>query len=375
MRRRPATIARRSPTFDALESRCLLSFTNQWIAASPSSFPMAAEVRTMNWPGQVLDSRQFAVFPTCVVQPPGPSPTPAPSQDRDSGPPGSQPDQPPPTSTPIGGMGLPDDSHAPVAPVSQPANGGSQNLGQLQSIAPSTPQKGRLENLASANDQLLVVAYLSDGDATIGSSETTAGTNSVSTPATTSPLPSIVALAANQFGSLLLSIDLVATLRPLSTGDSSAASDRGVDPGLSQPPIAQSGVIATSPSGIASGSVRPGLSATVAAVGQDDFPGPASDDLIAAVLPFDSAAVKRAVDHFFQQLDELDVRDFVAADSTRVLFVSIGLGATAAALEVARRRLRTRMTRGEQVRVRDRESGGVDLGFPDLPGSWSSRLT
>jgi hypothetical protein len=97
--------------------------------------------------------------------------------------------------------------------------------------------------------------------------------------------------------------------------------------------------------------------------------------LIAAVLPFDSAAVKRAVDHFFQQLDELDVRDFVAADSTRVLFVSIGLGATAAALEVARRRLRTRMTRGEQVRVRDRESGGVDLGFPDLPGSWSSRLT
>jgi len=135
------------------------------------------------------------------------------------------------------------------------------------------------------------------------------------------------------------------------------------------------GLVSTSGTHATLQSSRPGNSALLAEARPDDFPGPNGDDLMAVVLPFDSATFERAVDHFFQQLDELEVRDLVGTDLTRIVFLSLGLATSVAALEVARRRLRQWTTGGKGVRVGDTLVSGDDLGFPDLPGSWSSRLT
>jgi hypothetical protein len=164
----------------------------------------------------------------------------------------------------------------------------------------------------------------------------------------------------------LSSLDLVATARSDSSNDAPAHGDRVAD---------AAGVVATSGTHPASPSPRQRVTALLADVNLEDFPGPDGDDLMAVVLPFDRGSFERAVDHFFQQIDELDVRDLVGTDLTHIVFLSLGLATSIAALELARRRLRFWTAGGNGMRVRDSLVPGDDLEFPDLPGSWSSRLT
>jgi hypothetical protein len=146
-----------------------------------------------------------------------------------------------------------------------------------------------------------------------------------------------------------------------------------VAPGIaSRAPI---GVVGTWGTHLISRNSRLGISARLAEARLDDFPEPNRDDLMAVVLPFDRASLERAVDQFFQQLDELEMRDLVGADLTDIVFLSLSLATSFAALEVARRRMRRWTLAGNGLRVRDTRVMGDDLGFPDLPGSWSSRLT
>jgi len=187
-------------------------------------------------------------------------------------------------------------------------------------------------------------------------------------------VPSSVSLTPTQVGSLL-SLDVAATAKPESSGDASAHGDRVADAGPANNSRALIGVVATPGAHASLQSSRPGNSALLGEAKPDDFPGPNGDDLMAVVLPFDRATLERAVDHFFQQLDELEVRDLVGTDLTRIVFLSFGLATSVAALEVARRRLRQWTTGGKGLRVGDTLVSGDDLGFPDLPGSWSSRLT
>ncbi len=187
-------------------------------------------------------------------------------------------------------------------------------------------------------------------------------------------LASVVSLTPGQVGTLLLNINLIAFARPDSAGDASAHGERVADAGSVHNSSTKIGLVTMSPTHSTSPKATPGISALLAEARRDDFTGPIGDDLMAVARPFDKASFERAVDHFFQQLDELDVRDLVGGDLTHMALVSLGLATTIAVVDVARRRLRHWTTGGNGPRVRDPEDGGVDLGFPDLPGSWSSRL-
>jgi hypothetical protein len=235
----------------------------------------------------------------------------------------------------------------------------------LASVAPS---RNRVENAAFAPGDPFQDAQPSDGDGNGGQVVAVVSADAAGPLAgmvLSSQISSAVSLTATQAGALL-SLDLVATARPDSSSDASPHGDRVAD---------AAGVLGTSGTHPTSPSPRERVSALLADVNLDDFPGPSGDDLMAVVLPFDRTSLERAVDHFFQQLDELEVRDLVGTDLSHIVFLSLGLATSVAALELARRRLRFWTAGGNAVRVRDSLVPGDDLEFPDLPGSWSSRLT
>jgi hypothetical protein len=378
MRRRPKTIARRSPNFDTLESRSLLSSAGGGIETlSPSGSGVAADPRMMNWPGNV-GSPSGLGSPTCRTSMSaagtagsaafrGDSPFPSASAL------GYQPVRLVPSMA--GGVNSPSGSGSPASPVSEPGNGSSQALEQPSGSAVTVPLRVRLEIAGFEFGDLLQGGRFADVD-TFGSEiAPIIGANLAGSPGGTGLFgqpASVVSLTPGQLGTLLLNINLIAFATPDSAGDASAHGGRVAAAGPSNSSSTRIGLVTTLPS--TSQSARPGSSALLAESRTDVFPGPIGDDLMAAVLPFDRALFERAVDHFFQQLDELDVRDLVGVDLTYMALVSLGLATTIAVVDVARRRLRHWTTGGNGPRVQDPESGGVDLGFPDLPGSWSSRL-
>jgi hypothetical protein len=108
---------------------------------------------------------------------------------------------------------------------------------------------------------------------------------------------------------------------------------------------------------------------------QGELPLPQSAGLIADILPFDRASLEEAVDQLFEHLEDLGVGQLVEQGPTRVLPLSLALLGTVTAVEVARRRLRSSPGCGQSVRRRDALGSEELLGFPELPGSWSTRLT
>ena len=108
-----------------------------------------------------------------------------------------------------------------------------------------------------------------------------------------------------------------------------------------------------------------------------ELPPPHAAGLIADLLPFDRASLGQAVDRFFDQLEDLDLGmgQLVDQEPTRVIPFSLAVLGTVTALEVARRRLTSKpvvlkVTAGPGSRGSEQL-----LGFPELPGSWSTRLT
>jgi hypothetical protein len=106
----------------------------------------------------------------------------------------------------------------------------------------------------------------------------------------------------------------------------------------------------------------------------DEMSRPGSADLIASVLPFDRATLEKAVDHFFQQLEDLNAKELVRRGPRPVVLLSLAVASTLTALELVRRRWRRRITAGV-VRGREPMATGDHVGFPELPGSWSSRFS
>ncbi len=354
MRRRPKTIARRSPNFDTLESRSLLSFTGGGVGAlSPSGTGVAADPRMMDWPGHVGFPSGLGA-PTCHTPMSaaghagsaafrGGSPFPTASAF------GFQPDRLVPST--VGGVNSPSGSGSPASPVSEPGNGSSQALGQPPGSAPTAPLRVRLENAGFEFGDLLQGGRFADVD-TVGSeiapivvanlAGATAGTGSFG------QFASVVSLTPGQVGTLLLNINLIAIAKPESDGDASAHGERVAEAGSVHNSSTKIGLGTTSPHPT-SQCAGPSISARPAEGRTDDYPGPIGDGLMAVALPFDKASFERAVDHFFQQLDELDVRDLVGGDLTRMALVSLGLATTIAVVDVARRRLRHWTTRRDRI--------------------------
>jgi hypothetical protein len=71
----------------------------------------------------------------------------------------------------------------------------------------------------------------------------------------------------------------------------------------------------------------------------------------------------------------LGVGQLVEQRPTRIVPVSLALIGTAVAVEVARRQLRSKTSEGNGTRRHDSLGSEELRGFPELPGSWSTRLT
>jgi hypothetical protein len=108
---------------------------------------------------------------------------------------------------------------------------------------------------------------------------------------------------------------------------------------------------------------------------QKEMPLPHAAGLVAGVLPFDRASLEQAVDQFFDRLEDLGVGQFVEQAPSRVLPLSLTVIGTVTAVEVARRRLRSKTGGGNSTRRQEALSSEELRGFPELPGSWSTRLT
>ena len=102
---------------------------------------------------------------------------------------------------------------------------------------------------------------------------------------------------------------------------------------------------------------------------------PHAAGLIAKVIPFDRATLEHAVDQFFDQLEDLGVGQLPEPGLPRVLPLTLTVIAAVAGAEIARRRLRVQGSRGRDARRRDPIGSEDLLGFPELPGSWSTRVT
>jgi hypothetical protein len=108
---------------------------------------------------------------------------------------------------------------------------------------------------------------------------------------------------------------------------------------------------------------------------QEEIPLPHAAGLVAGVLPFDRASLEQAVDQFFDRLEDLGVGQFVEQAPSRALPLSLTVIGTVTAVEVARRRFRSKTGGGASTRRQDALSSEELRGFPELPGSWSTRLT
>ncbi len=105
-----------------------------------------------------------------------------------------------------------------------------------------------------------------------------------------------------------------------------------------------------------------------------ELTGPSGADLLATALPFDRATLARAVDACFQQLESTSVIAPVGHSPSKLLLYSLATATTFAALDIVRKRwLPPRATR--KVRARLSITPPEPIGFPEVPGSWSSRLS
>ncbi|MGC8638748.1 MAG: hypothetical protein ACP5XB_02585 [Isosphaeraceae bacterium] len=107
----------------------------------------------------------------------------------------------------------------------------------------------------------------------------------------------------------------------------------------------------------------------------EELPLPQSAGLITSAAPFDRAALERAVDQFFDQLEALGTGQLAEQGTARVLPLSLALLGAVTVVEMARRRLRSRGTGWKSAARQDALGSEELLGFPELPGSWSTRLT
>jgi hypothetical protein len=117
------------------------------------------------------------------------------------------------------------------------------------------------------------------------------------------------------------------------------------------------------------------LSAALGGDLADGLPRPMGADLIGEFLPFQRTSLDRAVNRFLQQFNDVDVRELVEQNPAHIVLFSLTVTSSVVALDLARRRWQRGALRTADVRVRDLRASRDHLGFPELPGSWSSRLT
>jgi hypothetical protein len=107
---------------------------------------------------------------------------------------------------------------------------------------------------------------------------------------------------------------------------------------------------------------------------QDELPLPHAAGLITNVIPFNRTSLEQAVDQFFDRLEDLGMGQLVDQGPTRMIPLSLAVLTAVTAVELARRRLLPRTGEWKATRRQDPLGSEELLGFPELPGSWSTRL-
>jgi hypothetical protein len=106
------------------------------------------------------------------------------------------------------------------------------------------------------------------------------------------------------------------------------------------------------------------------------LPLPHAAELVTEAVPFDRASLEHAIDQFFNRLEELGAGDLLVEQGpAHTIPLSLALVGTVAAIELARRWFHP-TSEDDKAAHRQRSIGSEELlGFPELPGSWSTRLT
>ncbi len=121
---------------------------------------------------------------------------------------------------------------------------------------------------------------------------------------------------------------------------------------------------------------RPDLAIVGNASGENELGEPGSADLLASAVPFDRAALDRALDEFLRPFEDLGSADFDARGPLRFVLYSLAIAGGLTAIELIRRRRERRDSTGGAGDPDSACFSSSDtLGFPELPGSWSSRLS
>jgi hypothetical protein len=361
MRKHPWAVVRCRPNFDCLEERALLSGGNPWapgpgpmpappsttpVHPEPPSFSPAAPGDGQGWPGRG-DQAQVGSWgsqpnETPQSQPGGRNssePTVSPQQtipDDDS------PSEPVGTSSPpsIVGPSIPAGSffQAKGDPAPSPA-------GPVASNAPAVEA-----SIGAGKEPVEVIG---------------AGNNSSIGSAASSPPAQLLAA---------LDADGGVSTRLLAPADGFAR-ENSLTGGASGPgSLAVSG-LSGSAYNFGLGKMPTRDASTDRSVGRlQQLPGPKSADLITSVLPLDRGALDRAIDQFFQQFEEIDPDELVRPMSARIILYTLAVAGAYAGLDVVRRHWRQAKA-GKYVRAPHALATAYPVGFPQLPGSWSSRLS
>jgi hypothetical protein len=391
MRKHPGVVSRCQLSFDRLEVRALLSGGNPGMPnhapafMSPPPSPIFSEPPSVgsavpeggqrhqgSWAQSPDGSMPWQPAVSTEPQPPTstqPQPTgrtqPLPDFENPSVPAGTASDQ-----TVVG-------PSAPSGFLSQSRTGlvpGVANLSSFGlapgSIAIATPLARGPSEAANTEPAGTVDVDAPGSGATVSASKEFAdevGGNSLSMSATASSPP------AQPFS--LLAADHGGSTHLLSSGDVSPAANSLTPRGASQS-SSNKGNWSSPAHRTMVGMI--GINGRVA--GSDDrslgeWPDPSAVDLIVGALPIDRAALNRAIDQFFHQMEELNASDFVGQKPAHIVFYALALASTFAALDAVSRRWRQAKA-GNFSRVRHHSLTTADPGgFPELPGSWSSRLS
>jgi hypothetical protein len=365
MRNHSGTFSRHCPTFDSLEERSLLSGGNSWSAgpgpgnAAPTSPPGVLQPPPMggprsggassfrgNWslsPDQT-GSWQFAQI----------------SQDQSdlTVPPTTGYVGPGPSGPPQVGLGALGSQANTSAGSGSPGPGLAKNTVVVMDSEPGGPAVFNAQ-VASAVVGVTTGSNKEAGQEPGGASNSQIGSSVSSPPA--------------QFLALL-DADIFGTARRLSPGNADSGSE---SPDVTGPGREANGGVARL--GSLTRNRAPLVATTYVSAhaptgNQDELPRPSGADLIANALPFDRAALDRAIDRLFQQFETLSPGELIWQRPARLVLYSLAMASTFAAIDALRRRW-GRGRRATDARVRDPETMLDQIGFPELPGSWSSRLS
>ncbi len=369
MRKHLGATTRRRPNFDSLENRSLLSGFHSMPGLPEGPAFLAVAMFRSDRGG--LAGPGLSGGPSTLAGPAFQPAQPWPWHEG-SGAPFQDQGAPP---NPIGGN--PTFEQSVPSPVQSDAQ---QNVSAEPTAAPGASsfvsgsprnQSGTVASAPTEVDQLFASVDASAGDA--GGAAAIAGKDSGQAPGGAgfgSVGPAATAPPAQVASLVTADVSLIARLT--ASGDASTGGNRIGAAGLYRTSTGKTSQPVSALIGRAAWNSASGDSSRLTGDNPDALPIPTSADLIANVLPFDRAALDRAISRFFEQIEDVNPRDLLGKSPTKIVLVSLAVVSGFMALEMVSRRWR-RWSGRSDFRDRDHLDRQPLRGFPELPGCGTLR--